>query len=182
MKTELPPTNCGLRVVSPPDWSPSLLLRDQILLGHHLPTGADLPTKTDWARWFHNFQIEILFPQEGFETFILTGPGEDVRGWVMAETNRLDANQNLMVPFLSDLVVLRPWRGRGYGRFLVRRVENFFAQRGKQELNVICPFDLTPWFSDQGYELLPDVRQGEAHMCKKWGVAAIPRKDAAPPQ
>lgn len=181
MKTDLNGNAASLRVVLPPDCDPCPLRVDEFLLGHHLPDGAALPERAEWPRWAQNFREEILYPEEGFETFFLIGPENEVRGWVMAETNRLDVNQNLTVPFLSDLVVLRPWRGRGYGRFLVRRVENFFIQRGKLDLHVICPFELVAWFSAQGYEILPREEQDEALMRKnfRWktvaGTARTPR-------
>jgi len=163
MKTEPQEDAAGARIVSPPEWELTTRRMEDLFLDFHLALCRPLPDEREWADWIDVFRSDLLKANEGVQAFFLVGRGdEEVRGWVKAEMKHVDGGwQPPPAPFLSNLVVLPKWRGRGYGGFLLRRGENYFRGRGDKEVYLTCSAGIAPWYARQGYETCAPAREDE---------------------
>ena len=161
MKTEQ--QKATARIVSPPEWELTPRRMEDLFLDHHLALYRPLPDECEWADWLAAFRSDLLETDEGVQAFFLVGQGGDeVRGWVKAEMKHIDGGwRPPPAPFLSNLIVLPQWRGRGYGGFLLRRGENYFRSRGNKEVYLTCDAGIAPWYARQGYETYTPTTEDE---------------------
>jgi len=167
MKTEPQNEPAGARIVSPPEWELTTRRMEDLFLDFHLALCRPLPDECEWADWLAAFRSDLLETDEGVQAFFLVGRGDgEVRGWVKAEMKHVDGGwRPSPAPFLSNLIVLPKWRGRGYGGFLLRRGENYFRGRGSKEVYLTCDAGIAPWYARQGYETCtPTTEDGHAWM------------------
>lgn len=161
MKTESKQPCGSCRIVSPPEWELTPRRLEKLLLDHHLALGDQLPDKCEWEGWIADLRRELLIPEEGFQPFFVVSKRDDaVRGWVYAEMTRVEYGRP-PAPFLSNLVVLPKWRGRGYGKFLLRRGENYFRRRREREVYLTCHPGIAYWYTNQGYQTVTPATEDD---------------------
>ncbi len=163
MKTEPQKEPASARIVSPPEWELTTRRMEDLFLGFHLALSRPLPEECEWVGWIDTFRSDLLKTGEGEQAFFLVGRGDgEVRGWVKAEMKHVDGGwRTPPAPFLSNLIVLPKWRGRGYGGFLLRRGENYFRGREDKEVYLTCSAGIAPWYVHQGYETCTPTKEDE---------------------
>lgn len=89
------------------------------------------------ARKYLEYMFEKCAQTEG-KVFVLEADGGIVgfvSVWAKVKTNGL-VNEEALMAYISDLIVLPAYRGRGLGRALLRRAEDYAVEQGARMLGI----------------------------------------------